>query len=54
MVTLKVGTLDDGAGIAPRGHLWVSRKQAGVLLDPDVPAFDTQPENLRAWREGLG
>lgn len=53
MVTLKVGTLDDSAGIAPRGHLWVSRLQAGIALDPAVPAFETQPGDLRAWREGL-
>jgi len=53
MVTLKVGTLDDSAGIAPRGHLWVSRKQVGIMLDPDVPQFETQPDDLRAWREGL-
>ena len=53
MVTLKVGTLDESADIAPRGHLWVSRKQAGISLDPDVPAFETQPDNMVAWREGL-
>lgn len=53
MVTLKVGTLDNSGDVAPRGHLWVSRKQAGIMLDPDVPTFDTQPEDLRAWREAL-
>ncbi len=53
VVTLKVGTLDEGAHIAPRAHLWVSNKQAGISLDPDVPAFDTQPDNLASWREGL-
>jgi hypothetical protein len=53
IVTLKVGTLDDSAHIAPRAHLWVSKKQAGISLDPDVPAFDTQPDNLVQWREGL-
>jgi hypothetical protein len=53
IVTLKVGTLDDSAHIAPRAHLWVSKKQAGISLDPGVPAFDTQPDNLAQWREGL-
>lgn len=53
IVTLKVGTLHDSAHIAPRGHLWVSKKQAGISLDPDVPAFDTQPDNLAQWREEL-
>ncbi len=53
IVTLKVGTLDNSANIAPHAHLWVSKKQAGISLDPGVPAFDTQPENLARWREGL-
>jgi hypothetical protein len=52
-VTLKVGSLDDSAGIAPRGHLWVSRLQAGISLDPSVPAFDTQPADLETWRGNL-
>ena len=49
--TLKVGTLDDTSGIAPSFHLWVSRKQGWVQLDPAVPAYDTQPENLLELRE---
>jgi hypothetical protein len=53
VVTLKVGTLDDSAHIAPRLHLWISKKQAGIYIDPEVPAFDTQPDNLAQWREGL-
>ena len=53
IVTLKVGTLDDSASIAPRAHLWVSKKQAGISLDANVPAFDTQPDNFAQWREGL-
>ncbi|MBO9498641.1 MAG: GFA family protein [Novosphingobium sp.] len=51
--TLKVGTLDDGEGIAPSFHLWVSKKQAGIMLDPAVPAYDTQPENLLELRERM-
>jgi hypothetical protein len=53
LVTLKVGTLDHCATIAPRGHLWISKLQAGISLDPSVPAFDTQPDDINAWREGL-
>ena len=53
IVTLKIGTLDNSAHIAPRAHLWVSKKQAGISLDPAVPAFDTQPDNLAQWRERL-
>ncbi|WP_242122602.1 GFA family protein [Sphingobium sp. Sx8-8] len=52
-VTLKIGTLDDSAAIVPQGHLWLSYKQAGIFLDPDVPGFDTQPDDLSAWRESL-
>jgi len=51
--TLKVGTLDDGAGIAPTFHLWVSKKQAGFTLDPSVPAYETQPDDLLEMRERL-
>lgn len=51
--TLKVGSLDDPSDIRPVYHLWVSRKQAWVLLDPDVPAFETQPPDLAAWRRSL-
>jgi hypothetical protein len=53
IVTLKVGTLDNSADIAPRAHLWVSKKQAGISLDPSAPVFDTQPDNFAQWREGL-
>ena len=42
-VALKAGTLDRSDDIAPTFHLWVSRKQAGVILDPTIPTYDTQP-----------
>jgi len=48
--TLKVGTLDDTSQIRPVAHLWVSRKQPWVILDPDAAAFDTQPADLATWR----
>lgn len=51
--TLKVGTLDDTSGIAPSFHLWTSRKQGWVVLDPAVPAYETQPENLMELREHM-
>jgi hypothetical protein len=51
--TLKVGTIENGQDIAPRSHIWVSKKQSGILLDPDVPAYETQPEDMKAWRESL-
>ncbi len=51
--SLKVGTLDDPAGIEPMGHLWVSKKQPGIMIADDVPAFDTQPDDVATWRTGL-
>lgn len=51
--TVKAGTLDDARSLSPVAHLWASRKQAWVLLPPDVPCFDTQPEDLKAWRGRL-
>lgn len=52
-ITLKAGTLDDTTDIKPRAHFWVSRKQPWIMLDPDAPAFETQPEDLAAYRRAL-
>lgn len=52
-ITLKAGTLDCAASIEPRGHLWVSKKQRWIVLDPALPAYDTQPEDVHAWRINL-
>lgn len=52
-ITLKVGTLDCASDIEPRGHLWVSKKQPWIRLDPTLPAFDTQPDDVQAWRTKL-
>jgi hypothetical protein len=52
-VTLKAGTLNNAAEISPRGHLWVSKKQPWIVIDPALPIFDTQPDDVNAWREGL-
>ncbi len=53
MVTLKGGTLDDTRMLVPVAHLWVSRKQSWMQLPDDVPQFETQPDDLKAWRAGL-
>ena len=53
-ITLKVGTLDDPSAIAPLGHLWVSKKQPGIELDPASDQHLTQPDDLTAWRASLG
>ena len=49
-VTIKAGALDDTSDVRPLAHFWVSRKQPWVRLDPDVAAFETQPDDLAAWR----
>jgi hypothetical protein len=51
--SLKVGCLDDTSQIRPVCHLWVSKKQPWVVLDPELPAYDTQPTDLAAWRAML-
>jgi hypothetical protein len=53
ILTLKAGSLDDTSGLAPAAHIWTSRRQPWVILDDGVPAFETQPEDLKAWRLGL-
>ena len=52
-ITLKVGTLDDASNVEPLGHLWVSKKQAGIELDPASDQYDTQPDDVVAWRVRL-
>ena len=52
-ITLKLGTLDDPSGIAPLGHLWVSKKQPGFELDPASEQHHTQPDDLVRWRANL-
>ncbi len=52
-ITLKGGTLDDTGSLNPVAHLWTRRKQSWVILPPAVPAFETQPADLTAWRKTL-
>jgi len=53
IATLKVGTLDDTSQVRPTSHLWVSRKQPWVQLDPNTPCYEEQPPDLAAWRQSL-
>lgn len=50
-LTVKAGSLDDTSWLRPAGHIWVSRKQPWVALDPGLPAHLTQPDDLAAWRD---
>ena len=52
-VTMKAGSLDDTASIKLVAHIWVSRKQPWVILEDGIPAFETQPADLRKWRDEL-
>ncbi|WP_157216904.1 GFA family protein [Flavisphingomonas formosensis] len=52
-VTVKGGSLDDTGWLRPVAHIWVSRKQPWVVLDPAVPALEKQPEDLAGWRRML-
>lgn len=53
-MTVKAGSLDDTSWLRPSAHIWVSRKRPWVVLDPALPAHDTQPDDLDAWRHGAG
>lgn len=53
-ITLKVGTLDDASGVEIMAHLWVSKKQTGIELNPVSDQQDTQPDDILAWRSNLG
>jgi len=52
-VTVKGGSLDDAGWLRPAAHIWVSRKQPWVAIDPALPAHETQPDDLAAWRGAL-
>jgi hypothetical protein len=52
-VTAKGGAFGDTSDLAPVAHLWISRKLPWVILQDDIPTFDTQPGDMRAWRLGL-
>ncbi|MFY0612555.1 MAG: GFA family protein [Hyphomicrobiaceae bacterium] len=53
MVTLKGGTLDNALELQPVAHLWVSRQHRWVRLAPDAVTFNTQPDDLKSWRDAL-
>jgi hypothetical protein len=52
-VTVKGGAIEGAGEIEPAGHLWVSRKAAWIRIPEDTPSFETQPDDLAAWRRGL-
>ncbi len=57
-INIKPGTLDDASWLQPIGYLWTASKQAGVILDPDLPSYERQPESfddlIETWRIACG
>jgi hypothetical protein len=52
-VIVKGGALDESADLEPLAHLWVKRKQPWLPLPEGAVCFETQPDDLPAWRAGL-
>ncbi|MEM1364710.1 MAG: GFA family protein [Pseudomonadota bacterium] len=42
---IKAGILDDTSHLQVAGHLWISRKQPWIVLDPSLPSYDKQPDD---------
>ncbi|MGI9490665.1 MAG: GFA family protein [Geminicoccaceae bacterium] len=52
-VTIKGGSFDRAGILDPTAHIWVRSKQPWVILPPGAPAYQTQPDDLHAWRNRL-
>lgn len=46
---VRVGTLDEPARFAPQAHIYMRSRQAWVMLDPAVPAFDAYYDAAKLW-----
>jgi hypothetical protein len=53
LVTIKGGTLDEIANLPLVAHLWTTRKHAWIELPADAENFETQPTDLKQWRNNL-
>lgn len=53
VITLKAGSLDHIGDLRPVAHIWTKRKQAWLALPPNAVTYDTQPDDLKAWRRTL-
>ena len=54
LASLRCGTLDNSAGIAPAAHLWVKSKQSWVGLPVDAKKHDEQPRSNAEWIAFVG
>ena len=48
---VRVGTLDDPDAMPPNVHIFTESKQPWVILDPEVPAFETFYKRSDFWPE---
>ncbi|KUO56305.1 MAG: hypothetical protein APF78_07525 [Sphingomonadales bacterium BRH_c3] len=49
MASLRCGTLDNGAELAPAAHVWVKSKQPWIGLPADAVTMDEQPRTNKDW-----
>lgn len=53
IVTVKGGTLDEISVLPLVAHLWTKRKHAWITLPLDAEIYETQPDDLKQWRDHL-
>jgi hypothetical protein len=53
IVTVKGGTLDEISALPVVAHLWTKRKHAWIALPSEAELHESQPDDLKQWREQL-
>lgn len=48
-MVLRPGTLDQANDLQPQAHIWVSEKQAWVVIPEDIPNFSENYEAESTW-----
>lgn len=43
-LSIKIGTLDDPSGFKSQGNIWTSSAQPWHHIDPDLPAWEKEPD----------
>jgi len=46
MLLLQPGTLDSPAEVKPQAHIWTRSAQSWLRIPPEVPQWETQPEDM--------
>jgi hypothetical protein len=58
MAVVQVGTLENTSWVRPAAHVWAKSAQPWFIFPPDVPVYQTQPEDPAAlvhhWRNAQG